>query len=174
MLQLRIINIGSIPAPFLVCIAAILILAFTVNSAASETPACSLMKEDNTPQAPSAGCMVVHNGKLLVIESYFRRIGPPGGSTNVNESAPCAAERETWEETGLQVTSGKLLKRFDNGFELYQCQLKGNSTTNVIRPLEVRRSFWLSSDEFSNHRWRFPSQQGLLKSLLQQSPSKAE
>ena len=43
--------------------------------------------------------------------------GPPGGSVDKNESAQCAAERETWEETGVQVSAGELAAEFDNGFD---------------------------------------------------------
>ena len=51
--------------------------------------------------APSAGCLVVDQGDVLLIKIMGGTYGPPGGSVDASESAQCAAERETYEETGV-------------------------------------------------------------------------
>ena len=71
--------------------------------------------------APSAGCLVVDQGDVLLIKIMGGTYGPPGGSVDAGESAQCAAERETYEETGVIAHASELAKRFDNGFHLYWC-----------------------------------------------------
>ena len=66
--------------------------------------------------APSAGCLVVDQGEVLLVKIMGGTYGPPGGSVDRRESAQCAAERETYEETGVIAHAGELAKRFDNGF----------------------------------------------------------
>jgi ADP-ribose pyrophosphatase YjhB (NUDIX family) len=58
--------------------------------------------------APSSGCLVVDQGDVLLVKIMGGSYGPPGGSVNKRESAQCAAERETWEETGVEVRAGEL------------------------------------------------------------------
>ena len=65
--------------------------------------------------APSAGCLVVDQGDVLLVKIMGGTYGPPGGSVDAGESAQCAAERETYEETGVIAHASELAKRFDNG-----------------------------------------------------------
>ena len=80
--------------------------------------------------AHAAGCLVVVDGKLLVVRAVqpgSRRHGklqPPGGGVESGESAQCAAARETEEEAGVAVTVGRRLHTFANGFVLYRCHPK--------------------------------------------------
>ena len=97
----------------------ILVIAM-VFSACSNEPTCSV--EGGNMAAPSAGCLVVDQGDVLLIKIMGGTYGPPGGSVDAGESAQCAAERETYEETGVIAHAGELAKRFDNGFHLYWCE----------------------------------------------------
>ena len=71
----------------------------------SQRPECSTSAGDMT--APSAGCLVVSDGDLLLVKSMGGFYGPPGGSVDRRESAQCAAERETWEEAGVVAKAGE-------------------------------------------------------------------
>ncbi len=59
-------------------------------------------------------CVVKADNKLVLIhEILTNRISLPGGTIIEGESPKAAAQRETWEETGLVVTVGQELGRVD-------------------------------------------------------------
>lgn len=144
-----------------------LLLGFLLMSACSHTdgPPCPYEGEPDT--AVSAGCLTVVHGRVLVVDSRRGGLTPPGGKTRGGESAQCAAHRETYEETGLDLLPQKLLKVFDTGFHLYYCEIHARS--GLIEPgavMEVRRGFWLPVDEFDDAQWRYPGQGEALYDLV--------
>lgn len=134
-----------------------LVLLLLSGCAASQPPPCPY---GGAPQyASSAGCLALVHGRILVVESAFGGITPPGGKARKGESAQCAAHRETWEETGLDLMPGQLLRVFDTGFHLYYCDIHEGSGAIEPGPLrEVRRGFWLPLEEFGTVDWRFEGQ----------------
>lgn len=116
--------------------------------------------------APSAGCLAVVHGKVLVVDSRKGGLTPPGGKALSGESAQCAAHRETWEETGLDLMPGELIRVFDTGFHLYHCQIHAQSGLIAADALEVKRGFWLSVDDFDKVQWRYPGQGEALAELF--------
>ena len=111
---------------------------------------------------------MVENHKLLVVQGGNGVVSIPGGSANPEEPSHCAAHRETWEETGLDVRPTQLTRVFDNGFHLYRCRWQGEQTE--IEPpffLEIDRAFWISEEEFDEFQWRFPEQASWLRIVLQ-------
>ena len=130
-------------------------------------PPCPLPQA--TTLAPSAGCMAVQNGRLLVVEDLRGGINVPGGKSAPGESAQCAAHRETWEETGLNLQVGELKAVMDTGFHLYDCRF--GSHAGAIDPpprMEIKRAFLLAPSDFGNYDWRFPGQEQTLKQLMEQ------
>ena len=131
---------------------------------AAAPPPCPVT--DSGVPAPSAGCLALLDGKLLVVEDLGGRLSPPGGRAESGESARCTAFRETWEETGLELAPTELLAIFDTGFHLYRCEHHAQS--GVLDPpprLEVRSAFYLAPAEFGAWEWRFPGQERELESL---------
>lgn len=115
----------------------------------------------------NAGCIVIRDGKLLVIQSPTRKISIPGGSAHKDETAVCTAIRETQEETGLEVTPTKLAKVWENGFYIFECDAASRKTKRSIRQaVEVHAIHWITTEEFDNYRWRYEKQQDWLKSYL--------
>lgn len=126
------------------------------------TPDCPTFKGPEH-QSPSAGCIVIKDRQLLVVENHSGKLSIPGGGTEAGESAQCSAHRETYEETGLDVIPKELIHVFDNGFHIYHCQLHAESgEITIIRPIEISRAFWLSPQEFNQHTWRFPGQEKMI------------
>lgn len=121
--------------------------------------------------APSSGCLVVDQGDVLLVKIMGGSYGPPGGSVNKGESAQCAAERETWEETGVEVRAGELAKTFENGFQLYSCESVSGRDINITRPLEIKDADWFSDEQLSQLRWRYPEQGSIIQRLVQGSES---
>ena len=137
------------------------------------TPPCP--RFENEDFAPSAGCLALREGTVLVIQDFRGRLSPPGGASDGNESAQCTAFRETWEETGLSLTPDRLLDVFDTGFHLYLCQHHTQSGDIDPPPrLEVRDAFYLSPADFDQWEWRFPGQQLILKELAEREIGTAD
>lgn len=142
----------------------LLLILPLLNGCGREAPECNY--KGRPMQAPSAGCLVVQGGRLLLVETIGIRWGPPGGSVERNESAQCAAERETWEETGIEVRAMELAHQFDNGFRLFWCAPMNSTTIDVHRPLEVFDANWFAPDQFKDVDWRFPEQDILITEIL--------
>ena len=49
-----------------------------------------------------AGVILIRNGRILVVQSYWNKFGFPKGTVNDNESHEDAARRELLEETGIR------------------------------------------------------------------------
>lgn len=147
-------------------IAALLCTLTACNDSAATSPACP----DSLQHAPakSAGCLAIHEGKLLVVQEMTGKVNIPGGSGNPDEPAHCSAHRETWEETGLNVEPVRLIKVFDNGFHLFECHA---ITTELAETppffAEIRQALWLSDEDFNQYQWRFPEQMDWLKQYLE-------
>ena len=139
-----------------------------ISSCTHVAPSCPSPMTPSGP-APSAGCVAIQQGKLLVVQGFNGEISIPGGSSADHEPARCTAHRETWEETGLHVIPKELIRQFDNGFHLYRCEV--DPVTEKLNPpfrLEIQHAFWLDPENFSNYNWRFKEQQAWLAKLLTQ------
>jgi 8-oxo-dGTP diphosphatase len=149
--------------PFAALIPALLIL---LSACANSAPPCPIA--NSVDRAPSAGCLVVVHNRILVVEGRSGRISPPGGKASSGESAQCAAHRESYEETGLDLMPGDLVATFESGFNLYYCAIHADSGgLEPVRPLEIGRAFWLHGDDFAATDWRFEGQGQVLMDLLQ-------
>lgn len=142
-----------------------LLLISLPGCAGPQPPPCPYT---GTPDyAPSAGCLTLVHNRVLVVESSFGGITPPGGKSKDGESAQCAAHRETWEETGLDLMPRQLLQVFDTGFHLYYCEIHARSgAIEAGSPHEVRRGFWLDLADFNAVKWRFEGQGEALLKLI--------
>jgi 8-oxo-dGTP pyrophosphatase MutT (NUDIX family) len=129
-------------------------------------PACPYQGEPD--YAPSAGCLVAIDDQMLLVEMKTGGLTPPGGKARAGESAQCAAHRETWEETGLDLMPRRLVRVFDTGFHLYRCDYYRNYDPLRALPSEVSRALWLPLERFDSVRWRFAGQGALLRTLAEQ------
>lgn len=150
-------------------VASIILIAISLVSCSKQAPPCPF--NETFKWQPSAGCLVSLQGKLLVAESVEGMISIPGGSSDDGESPRCTAYRETWEETGLEVVPGKLLKSFENGFQLFTCDFKPADksapfATDPPLGMEIKRAFWISAEQFDEQAWRFPDQIPMMRDWL--------
>ena len=142
----------------------LVLLTALMLSACSRQPACSVASGDMG--VPSAGCLAVENGEVLLVEITGGTYGPPGGSVDNDESAQCAAERETWEETGVQVSAIELAAEFDNGFRLYWCEAASGREIEISRPIEIQHADWYAPDLFQKLKWRYANQADIIQTLM--------
>jgi len=127
-------------------------------------PDCTVTGEGD--RAYTAGCLVLHEGDLLLVEAMGNKWGPPGGTVRPGESAQCGAERETWEETNVAVSVEALALAFDNGFHLYWCTPVGSPDPQVRAPLEITKVDFVSPAEFPTLNWRYPDQASVFYNMV--------
>ena len=149
------VNVLKLSTSPRVCVA----LASLLLAACDRAPDCQFAGEGD--QAVTAGCLVLHEEQLLLIEARGNKWSPPGGSVRPGESAQCGAERETWEETNVAVVARDLAMTFENGFHLYWCDPVGVPEPEVISPLEVMDVGFFGVESFAERRWRYPYQGNL-------------
>lgn len=154
-------------------IASALLCSYAFATPHENPPECHF-KTNNVVEA-NAGCLVVHNNKLLIIEDHYDVLSMPGGGMDQGEAAECTAEREVWEETGIEVKAGKQVIEFENGFKLFACDIvKADTLDGANRPMkkEVKHVLWFSLKDFDKDNWRFPSQVPLMQKYLKEHQSK--
>lgn len=122
--------------------------------------------------AESAGCLVLKGEQLLLVKTHYGGFGPPAGHTQTGESAQCAAERETFEEAGVEVVARDLVFAMDNGFHLFWCDQVGEGEPNIHRPLEIAAAQWYPPSLFHGLDWRYPSQATLFAELVNERLAK--
>ncbi len=108
-----------------------------------------------------------------MVEGKNGLLSLPGGGWHSGESPQCTAERETWEETGIEVKATERIVTFANGFQLFDCQMAGEQAVNgAARPwrFEVANVHWFGEAELSEAKnWRFPDQIALIKTHLNEN-----
>jgi 8-oxo-dGTP pyrophosphatase MutT (NUDIX family) len=117
---------------------------------------CSLLRPDCDPQAQlqpaatgGAACVVIIDDRLLVIRHRpSGKLDLPGGRSKSGESARCTAQRETWEETGIDVHVGEPL---GGRRDLFRCSPLQAMTSAGDPPLR-----WWSAVEASDVLWVDP------------------
>ena len=119
-----------------------------------------------SPVAPSAGCLVVTDRGVLLVRDWTGSVALPGGSVQPGESAHCGAEREVFEETGLMVVAGDVAQRFENGFQLFWCEVAAPAEPTIQRPFEIRQIIWWQPAEAHFIEWRYPRQGDEIKTLI--------
>jgi 8-oxo-dGTP pyrophosphatase MutT (NUDIX family) len=138
-----------------------------------QPPACPAAATSADERRGNAGCLIVNNGRVLVLRHQpTGKIGLPGGTPRSGERAACTAHRETFEETGLTVEIGPFVAQMDNGFLVYACRLadSGYPENFTVPPHargEVQAIFWASLDEQNAGNWRFPTQLGEIRSQME-------
>ena len=74
--------------------------------------------------------------------------------------------RETWEETGVQVSAGELAAEFDNGFRLYWCEAVSGREIEISRPIEIQHADWFAPELFQHLKWRYANQADIIQTLM--------
>ena len=114
-----------------------------------------------------AGCFVTNGTTMLTVKLTYDgyKFDIPGGCTNGHEPATKTAERETFEESGYQVSIGELLTTVRGGFKIYKCYLQGSSPRKGPDH-EVSQVRWMDAGEieqhFKHHEWRYQDSQAYL------------
>lgn len=125
-------------------------------------------------EVKGALCIVRADDKLVLVHEVLTdKISLPGGTIIDGESPQVAAQRETWEETGIVVTVGEELGRTDTAV-FYDCisdsdiiafsmnnSLGGNELPIWFAPhygVEVASAMLLSPSELPSSSYRYPEQ----------------
>mmetsp|Transcript_11397 Transcript_11397/g.19252 ORF Transcript_11397/g.19252 Transcript_11397/m.19252 type:complete len:159 (+) Transcript_11397:45-521(+) len=135
----------------------VLVLSFIVAAGATEAA-----------DGPShAGCFVSNGTTMLAIKLTYdgNLFDIPGGCTDGREPSTRTAERETFEESGYEVSIGELLATVRGGFRIYKCYLK-DSVPHKNPDHEVSQVRWMDASEIEghlqHHEWRFQDDQACM------------
>ncbi len=133
---------------------------------AQGAPECRIAPGSESQLQGNAGCIIKIDNKMLIVRHQKTgKLSPPAGTAKEGETAQCTAHRETWEETGVEVRVGRLLKIFDDQFHLFHClavdeALIRSSELRVPEAFksEISEILFLNPTLLSNDEWRFPEQ----------------
>ena len=134
--------------------------------AENDAPECQIFPGLESPLQGNAGCLIKIDDKMLVVRHcQTNRLSPPAGTAAEGETAQCTAHRETWEETGVEVRAGRLLRTFDDQFHLFHCLAVDETIIKqpelqVPEPYrhEICEILSLNPSLSSDEDWRFPEQ----------------
>jgi 8-oxo-dGTP pyrophosphatase MutT (NUDIX family) len=112
-------------------------------------PDCDAQAQLQPAASSGAACVVIVEERLLVIRHRpSGRLDLPGGRSKPGESARCTAQRETWEETGLEVRVGEAL---GGRTDVFRC-----TPLDSISPASDPPLRWWSTVEASDVLWVDP------------------
>ncbi len=148
------------------CLLLLLCLEGAPLLAQSGAPECRIASGLESQLQGNAGCIIKIDNKMLIVRHQKTgKLSPPAGTAKEGEAAQCTAHRETWEETGVEVRVGRLLKSFDDQFHLFHClaideALIRSSELPVPEAFksEISEILFLNPTLLSNDEWRFPEQ----------------
>ncbi|WP_414829767.1 NUDIX hydrolase [Alteromonas sp. H39] len=107
----------------------VIFAVLTIMGCSSDAPAPPMCRtaSDYSGNEENAACLIRAGDKLLLIRHRLSgKLDMPGGGKQDGESLACAAHRETWEETGVNVLVGEPLGRTPNGMLLFACHEQAN------------------------------------------------
>jgi len=130
----------------------------------------------NANAGQAAGCiLIVRDGVVLTLDHAGQIQLPMGKPKFLDETAIQVAERETLEETGIEVGAGDIAHKWPNGNRLYLClsvrrPVDPNSLQTQV-PSEVSKVFILDPVTMTDHKgvkvtnpWRFPGDLSIIRS----------
>lgn len=134
-------------------------------------------------------CLLRADHKIVLIKEVLtQKLSLPGGTIEAGESPEQAAQRETWEETGLAVRVGALLGNTPTA-SVYECigdsklikyryinKLGGEVLPIWFAPdygIETSEAMLIHPSRISASQYRFPTQWELIESFFSQATNQS-
>ena len=150
-------------------------LGVLVAGCTVEAPACRVDPALVDDRRSNSSC-VIRNGErvLAIVHRFSGKLDLPGGRRAGDETGQCTAHREAWEETGFDVTVGRLLIARNSNM-MFECRLPANfdPARNLSVPpwglVEVAGIQWVEPSEHEPSDWRFPGELETVRLALDQA-----
>ncbi|MDX1802500.1 MAG: NUDIX hydrolase [Alcanivorax sp.] len=136
------------------------LLPLAALARSGQAPPCDRLPGALDTRKANAGCLILrHRHVLLVSLRSNGKLDLPGGTREDDELAQCTAHRETWEESGLDVTVGRRLAVMKNGLHVYRCYPHQTPPATLPEPAsggnEIGSLGWWLPADIDKDRWRF-------------------
>lgn len=123
----------------------------------------------NYHRAGNAGCIILQDDKILLVKlAYNDKITIPGGTSERGEMAPCTAHRETFEETGVDVTVVRNLFVANNGFHFFLCEAKTPIDLSYSKKFEIDHLLLIKPMNIDSNEYNYPKQLSILITLVEE------
>ncbi|EKF73883.1 MutT/nudix family protein [Alcanivorax hongdengensis A-11-3] len=147
------------------------LLPLAALARSGEAPPCDRRPATLDTRKANAGCLILRGDQVLLVRLRGNdKLDLPGGTREDDELAQCTAHRETWEESGLDVSVGRRLAVMKNGLHVYRCyphaMPEGTPPVPVSGRNEIGALGWWRSEDIPRDQWRFSYQYDQFKQLL--------
>lgn len=154
----------------------LLCLISLVFACVPAAPLLIIAPEFRDAHVGNAGCLIKADDKLVVVRHRFSgKLGLPAGTAEPGESAQQTAHRETWEETGLDVSIGRLLLA-QRSFFLYECHATDQSlfSAGIVQPappdwFEITEALLVDPRSLLPSEWRLPKELNKIQNIFMSS-----
>lgn len=130
----------------------VIFAVLTIIGCSADAPAPPMCRDasEYAGNNDNAACLIRTDDRLLLIRHRLSgKLDLPGGGKREGETLACAAHRETWEETGLNVMVADVLGTSANGLVIFHCQEQANL---AALPDEFSPPDWASLEVTSLHK----------------------
>lgn len=119
------------------------------------------MERDSMPYV-GVGCIVMHEGRTLLVRNQRDRWSTPGGLLEFGESPASAAARETLEETGVTVrnvefvaVTNDVIEDIGRHYVTIWMRCEADDVTIVADSGEIREAAWFDPADLPEPRHLF-------------------
>lgn len=151
---------GAVAVAILIAVGGYGLLREPMDLSAPNTQGTT-MERDSMPYV-GVGCIVMHDGRMLLVRNQRDRWSTPGGLLEYGKSPANAAARETLEETGVTVrnvefvaVTNDVIEDIGRHYVTIWMRCEADDSTIVTDPVEIREAGWFEPTDLPDPKHLF-------------------